>query len=214
MKVKIISIAVFVLTAYVLPLSAKVESLRTVQVLVLALIAAILLLTQPPMKVSEAKKDSKHDKYSVLFILLGCLVTQAVSVCEWSYFGDSMQWKWDFTTIAGLSLITGGTAFRVWSIRILGKFFTATVRTQEQQKVIRSGAYSIIRHPSYLGAYLAIIGSSVFLHATFSIYFSAILMFIIYRYRINAEEATLIETFGDEYRGYQLQTARLIPYLY
>ena len=214
MKTKILSLIVFVLTAYVLPLSAKVESLRTVQVFVLVLIAAILLLTQPPMKVSEAKKDRKHDKYSVLFILLGCLVTQISSVTEWAYFGNPLSWKWDFATIAGLSLIIGGTAFRVWSIRTLGKFFTATVKTQDQQRVIRSGAYSVIRHPSYLGAYLAIIGSSVFLHATFSIFLSAILMFVIYRYRINAEEETLVEVFGDDYKEYQTQTARLIPYIY
>jgi len=214
MKAKIISIIVFVLTAYVLPLSAKMVSLRTIQVFVLVIIAAILLLTQPPMKLSEAKKDRQHDKYSVLFILIGCLVTQVASVTEWAYFNDSVQWRWDFATIAGLSLIIGGTVFRVWSIRTLGRFFTATVKTQDHQRVIRSGAYSIIRHPSYLGAYLAIIGSSVFLHATFSIFLSAVLMFIIYRYRINAEEATLKESFGNEYKEYQMQTSKLIPYLY
>jgi protein-S-isoprenylcysteine O-methyltransferase Ste14 len=214
MKTKIVSIIVFVLAAYVLPLMGKVESLRSFQVLVLVLIAAILLLTQPPMKPSEAKKDSKHDKYSVLFILLGCLFTQVASVTEWAYFGNSFAWKWDLPTIAGLSLIIGGTAFRLWSIRTLGKFFTATVKTQDQQRVIRRGAYAIIRHPSYLGAYLAIIGSAVFLHAFFSAIFSAILMFIIYRYRIDAEETTLVEAFGDEYKEYQLKSARLIPYLY
>ena len=214
MKTKIISIIVFVLSAYVLPLTGKVEAFRTFHVPVLVVIAAILLLTQPPMKVSEAKKDRKHDKYSVLFILLGCLVTQVSSVTEWAYFGDSQSWRWDLLTITGLILIIGGTAFRIWSIRTLGKFFTATVKTQDHQRVIRSGAYSIIRHPSYLGAYLAIIGSAVFLHATFSVFFSAILMFVIYRYRINAEEATLVETFGNEYKEYQKETARLIPFVY
>jgi len=43
---------------------------------------------------------------------------------------------------------------------------------------------------------------------------AAILMFIIYRYRINAEEETLVEVFGGDYKEYQTQTAKLIPYIY
>jgi protein-S-isoprenylcysteine O-methyltransferase Ste14 len=213
MKTKIISILVFVLAAYVLPLSAKVESLRTVQVLVLALIAAILLLTQPPMKISEAKNDRKHDKLSVFFILLGCLVTQAASVTEWAYFGGSLEWKWDLPVISGLILVFGGTVFRIWSIRTLGKYFTATVKIQDKQRVIKTGVYKIVRHPSYLGAYIAMIGSTIFLHNFFSVIFTAVIMLAIYLFRIQAEETALIETFGDEYREYRQHTAELIPYI-
>ncbi len=108
----------------------------------------------------------------------------------------------------------GGTVFRVWCIRTLGNYFTATVQTQANQKVITTGAYSIIRHPSYLGAYLAVVGSSVLLYAYWGIVFSIIIMFLAYWYRIKVEEETLVNEFGDEYRSYQKRTNRLFPFVY
>jgi protein-S-isoprenylcysteine O-methyltransferase Ste14 len=43
---------------------------------------------------------------------------------------------------------------------------------------------------------------------------ASVLMFVIYRYRIDAEEETLVEGFGDDYKQYQSETAKLIPFLY
>jgi protein-S-isoprenylcysteine O-methyltransferase Ste14 len=214
MKEKIISTIIFVVLAYILPLSGRIEFLGTIQAFILAASAGILFFTQPPLKLTEVKQDQRNDKLSVVLIISGCLICQVASVIEWAYYRRSSFWSWDWQTVTGLALLAGGTIFRVWCIRTLGKFFTTTVKTQEKQHIVRSGAYSIVRHPSYLGAYLALAGSSLFLHAIAAMILTSVLMFLVYVYRINAEETALTETFGDEYTQYRKDTNRLIPFIY
>jgi protein-S-isoprenylcysteine O-methyltransferase Ste14 len=85
---------------------------------------------------------------------------------------------------------------------------------QHDQKIIQTGPYSLVRHPSYLGAYTAIIGCSLLLQTTISLIMSAFIMLAAYLYRIHVEEKTLMDEFGTDYRQYQEKTARLIPFLY
>jgi protein-S-isoprenylcysteine O-methyltransferase Ste14 len=214
MKAKLTSIAIFILLAYVLPLLVNIALLPTIQVGILVVFVIVLLTTQPPLKFTEARADKRSDKNSVIFILLGFLVGQIATMIEWAYFSNYHHWDWDSQTIVGLLLMAAGTIFRIWCIRTLGKFFTATVKTQEKQRIITEGAYKVVRHPSYSGAFLAAIGSSLFLHAYVAFIITALVLFIVYYFRIKAEEETLIREFGDEYKQYRARTKKLIPYFY
>lgn len=215
MKNKIVTIAIFVLLAYVIPLSANMKLLVTAQVGLLVVLAAVLFLTQPALSIKETNDKKSSDKLSVLVILGSCLFLQVFSIMEWSYFRHQHhQFVLDAFTSAGLVMILGGTALRVWSIRTLGKFFTATVQTQTNQRIVKTGAYSVVRHPSYLGFYLAILGNAIFLHAYVGVMITAVVMFAAYYYRIKVEEETLVKEFGEEYRTYQQQTKKLFPFLY
>ncbi len=51
----------------------------------------------------------------------------------------------------GLSLIVLGIIIRQYSILILGRYFTLSVKVASDQKVVSKGPYKYIRHPSYLG---------------------------------------------------------------
>ncbi len=51
----------------------------------------------------------------------------------------------------GIGIILLGFALRVWAVTTLGKSFRTTVEIDDDQKVIRSGPYRLIRHPSYTG---------------------------------------------------------------
>lgn len=42
-----------------------------------------------------------------------------------------------------------GLALRVWSMRTLGAFYTRTLRTAQNQHVVDTGPYRMIRHPGY-----------------------------------------------------------------
>ncbi|HRF15582.1 MAG TPA: isoprenylcysteine carboxylmethyltransferase family protein [Bacteroidia bacterium] len=215
MKSKLPSICVFILAAYCIPLIGKPNLYLSLQLLLLLLIAVILFVTQPAITVSDTKNQKSNDKLSVLIILLASLLSQIISVVEWAYYRESFHiFKIDSFTSLGLVLLVGGTTFRIWCIRTLGKYFTSTVQTQTNQKVITLGAYSVIRHPSYLGAYLAIVGSAVLLHAYFGIIFSTLIMLAAYWYRIKVEEETLVREFGEEYKLYQARTKKLFPYIW
>jgi len=215
MKSKLPSICVFILAAYCIPLIGKPNLYLSLQLLLLLLIAVILFVTQPAITVSDTKNQKSNDKLSVLIILLASLLSQIISVVEWAYYRESFHiFKIDSFTSLGLVLLVGGTTFRIWCIRTLGKYFTSTVQTQTNQKEITLGAYSVIRHPSYLGAYLAIVGSAVLLHAYFGIIFSTLIMLAAYWYRIKVEEETLVREFGEEYKLYQARTKKLFPYIW
>jgi protein-S-isoprenylcysteine O-methyltransferase Ste14 len=96
----------------------------------------------------------------------------------------------------------------------LGKHFTATVQLQKGHRLITNGPYGIIRHPSYLGALIALIGSAIFLNSLVGTITAVAAMMIAYLVRINAEEKMLVNSFGNRYREYQKNTKKLIPFIW
>lgn len=211
---KLLPIAIFFVLAYMLPLTGRLYLLTSPQILILLLLSVILFLTQPPLSIKESKEKFQSDGFSVWVILLASLLAQIISVVEWAYFKTDHALRFDSITVIGLLLSTCGTIFRIWCIKTLGKYFTAIVQTQQNQQIITIGPYSIVRHPSYLGAYLAITGSAVFLHTLPGFIFSAVIMLAAYCYRIKVEETTLVNEFGSTYTTYQQHTKKLFPFLW
>lgn len=215
MKHKLISIILFVTLAYVVPLSGNPSLLLSSSIIFLIISAVILIITQPSISIDDLREQNSNDKFSAMGILAGYLMTEIVSVTEWAFYREQYhEFNFDLMTVIGILMILGGTIFRVWSIQTLGKFFTSAVQTQENQIIINKGAYKVIRHPSYLGAYIAFTGTAVLLHAYIGIIFSLTVMLAAYRYRIRVEEETLVRNFGDEYENYQRRTKKLVPYIY
>jgi protein-S-isoprenylcysteine O-methyltransferase Ste14 len=64
----------------------------------------------------------------------------------------------DLPQLIGIFLLWCGMGLRFWSFDTLGRYFTFTVQTSEDQPVVSSGPYRVIRHPGYAGALLSIIG--------------------------------------------------------
>ena len=215
MKTKLISLLWCCGLCYALPLVGQPHLLWTAQLGILILATALIISTQPPVRFSEAKANRHTDRYSTELLAACYAGCQVVSVVDWAYFQpDAHPFTLDWLTMVGLLLLTGGMAFRLWSIWLLGSYFTATVRTQAHQRIIRSGAYRLIRHPSYLGAYIVVVASAMLLHSFVGVVVSATVMLAAYHYRIRVEEATLVSLFGNEYSRYQRQSKKLIPFLY
>jgi protein-S-isoprenylcysteine O-methyltransferase Ste14 len=78
--------------------------------------------------------------------------------------------------------------------------------------VVTSGPYRWIRHPSYTGALLTLLGILVCCLNWLS-FFALLLAIAGYAYRIRVEEAALAEGLGDAYRDYMRRTRRLIPFI-
>jgi protein-S-isoprenylcysteine O-methyltransferase Ste14 len=51
----------------------------------------------------------------------------------------------------GIGLMVGGMALRFWAARVLGRFYTRTLRSADGQVVIDQGPYKVLRHPGYSG---------------------------------------------------------------
>lgn len=113
--------------------------------------------------------------------------------------------------VVGYAVLVLGIAFRFWAIVTLGRFFTGQVAIQRDHHVVRSGPYAFVRHPSYTGGLVALIGLGIALDDWLSILVLALLPLVGLVIRIRHEEDVLLSAFGDEYRGYAEQTRRLVP---
>jgi protein-S-isoprenylcysteine O-methyltransferase Ste14 len=113
--------------------------------------------------------------------------------------------------VLGELVFIAGLILRFWAVLTLGRFFKITVSIQEGHRVIRSGPYRLLRHPSYSGVLLALLGLSLALGTWLGLLAVIVLPLIGVLIRIRVEEAALIDALGSDYVSYAEKTRRLIP---
>lgn len=153
---------------------------------------------------------NRKDRGSGLLIFLIMFISIIIAI----YFagaGIAMLPSWFF--YPGIILMILGIIFRQWSIAVLGRFFSGTVGTQKGQKVVEDAPYKFIRHPSYTGAFLILIGIGFALQSWGAVITLIFLFSLAYGYRIYVEEKVLISQLGEPYIEYKKRTKRLIPYI-
>jgi protein-S-isoprenylcysteine O-methyltransferase Ste14 len=114
--------------------------------------------------------------------------------------------------VAGLVLMLAGLALRWYAVWVLGPSFTVDVATRPGQPVVESGPYRWIRHPSYTGGLLTLLGVLVCCCNLVSL-LAIIVGLAGYAYRIRIEERALATDLGAPYRDYMRRTKRLIPFV-
>lgn len=115
---------------------------------------------------------------------------------------------------AGIILLYCGITLRVYSVWTLRKFFTVSVEIKSGHEIIRKGPYKYVRHPSYSGSILSLIGMQIGLRSPVGLAVSLVLAFFAYTYRIYVEEAAMTDSFGTEYENYKKITKRIIPFVF
>jgi protein-S-isoprenylcysteine O-methyltransferase len=168
------------------------------------------LLFRRRAKGDSVKTDQGTIRLAWLLIVGGCIL--GFLIARWLTF---LSWPSTPTAVIFADAVLAlGIIFRVWSISHLGRFFTVQVSVQTDQKIVDTGPYRYIRHPSYTGSLLAFtgIGLLTFNCAGFLIIVSCV--FLAYVIRIKVEEQVLHEHFGEAYAEYTRRTKRLIPGVY
>jgi protein-S-isoprenylcysteine O-methyltransferase Ste14 len=149
-------------------------------------------------------------------ILLWVVIIASSWIDAWMHksFAVDMPGSNSWLRPAALVILILGLGVRVVAIFTLGKTFSANVATQAGQKLQRSGLYSLVRHPSYLGLELILLAFA--LHARTWACFAVLLVppTLALLYRIRIEETALRLAFGAEYEDYSRSTKRLIPGIY
>jgi protein-S-isoprenylcysteine O-methyltransferase Ste14 len=116
--------------------------------------------------------------------------------------------------IAGIVIFSAGESLRVWSRITLGRYFTYQVMTSKDQPVITSGPYRILRHPSYAGLLLMVIGVGAAFGNWLGLAALTLATLLGLSYRIYVEEKALLEELGDNYHTYAEHHKRLIPFVW
>jgi protein-S-isoprenylcysteine O-methyltransferase Ste14 len=126
----------------------------------------------------------------------------------------TITWHSKAVFFNGIALMLLGMAFRYYAMIVLGKFFTYQVAVHSGQPVIETGPYRYIRHPSYTGALITLVGLGLALGNWASLVVLLACMGAAYAYRISVEESALISALGEPYKNYIRRTRRLVPFLF
>lgn len=114
---------------------------------------------------------------------------------------------------AGIAATGTGIVLRQWSIHTLGRYFVGHVQVQPGQTVISTGPYRWLRHPSYTGQWLEMIGIGLATGNLAGIATCVLMPLIGITARINGEERELTASLPG-YRDYIQGRPRLIPYIW
>jgi protein-S-isoprenylcysteine O-methyltransferase Ste14 len=110
-----------------------------------------------------------------------------------------------------IALILAGMAIRWAAILTLGRMFTVDVAIHQGHRLVETGLYRFVRHPSYTGLIVAFLGVGVYFGNGLSIAAILVPTTIGVWNRIRKEEGALLRTFGPSYTAYAERTKRLIP---
>lgn len=120
-------------------------------------------------------------------------------------------YHWNLFFAMGSVMVILGLVLRIAAIQTLRQHFTYTVTQVEQHELIRTGLYSRIRHPGYLGQILVFTGTALALSNYLSLLGMVIPVMIGYLNRIGVEEKFMERSLGEKYLDYQKKTKKLLP---
>jgi protein-S-isoprenylcysteine O-methyltransferase len=173
-------------------------------------VSELLLALLKRSKANAVSRD-RHSMGVIWLVTLTAVVLGFVAAHRLPAF--EVPWR-QICRQVGVCLFVPGLALRWYSIVHLGRFFTANVAIAADHRVIDSGPYRFLRHPSYAGSLLAVFGFSLSFHNWASLLIIFVPCCAVTLWRIHIEEQVLTSALGQAYRDYMCRTKRLIPLIY
>lgn len=96
----------------------------------------------------------------------------------------------------------------------LGRNWSVSLEVRDCHTLVTGGIYRYIRHPLYTAFWLWAIAQALLLPNWIAGAAELIGFGTLFFFRVGREEQLMIETFGEDYRAYMRQTARVVPFLY
>ena len=158
------------------------------------------------------------------------------TICPTPQYLDLRLFNWSLPTLLALSLLYIGITIRLRAYTDLGTNFTFRVAAPD--KLVTSGVYTHIRHPSYTGLLIVLIAYYLLLirpHGVLSCWAGVvgeemigegryayvlpvagfgvfIALFMVWR--VKEEEAVMEREFGGRWRRYRAGTKKFVPFVY
>ena len=112
--------------------------------------------------------------------------------------------------LLGAVLALGGLALTIWSWLSLPSVGTGHYLL-EGQSLITNGAYGVVRHPIYAGAFLIWFGLAAAYMSTVVLLVTVLYVIPAYRLNIRGEEKMMLSRYGDQYREYRQRVGAFVP---
>ncbi len=116
---------------------------------------------------------------------------------------------------AGLFLLIAGTALQIWTAELLslwGLIGLPEITKEVKGRLVTEGAFSVVRHPTYLSHTLMFAGVFLLTGAAAVGIITVLDIVIINAVVIPLEEKELVSRFGEEYRDYKARVPTFFPW--
>lgn len=156
--------------------------------------------------VAEQQKSQKViQAFASLFFITPFIISGLDHRFGWSHVPTPL-------VIFGDILVALGLYF-VFLVFRENTFTSATIEVQEQQRVISTGPYALVRHPMYAGAFIMLLGIPLALGSWWA-YLFIFLLFVAIVWRLLEEEKFLAINLPGYTRYRQKVRYRLIPFIW
>lgn len=122
-------------------------------------------------------------------------------------------WAQFIALVLGTIMYFGGISLILWGRQALGKYHNVSssqgVQLFADHELITNGPFAYVRHPMYLGFFLAVLGG-LLLYQTWTM-FLFLLCSPVFIKRAQREEEALISAFGEEYESYRRRVPAFFP---
>lgn len=158
---------------------------------------------------------SEADLRDRLFFLCVIIGTWGATILKirttWFSFADFLVQP--AVNALGIFIYLSGLILLVHSHHQLKRNWSPTIEINQQQELVTSGVYRLIRHPIYAAVWLMVI-AQVLVVNNYILGLTGILSFcLLYNHRVNKEEQMMAVHFGKEFAIYCETTGRLLPNL-
>jgi protein-S-isoprenylcysteine O-methyltransferase Ste14 len=106
---------------------------------------------------------------------------------------------------AGWFVFLCGAILRMWAMLYIGG--------RKGKMVMESGPYAMLRHPLYVGSFLIVLSTALFLDSLVLLIALALTVPAYHLFVIPREEERLLDRFGNKYEAYCRRTNRYLPRL-
>lgn len=164
---------------------------------------------------SQHQGDDYQKQRSFYLVLLN-IVSNIFITLLFTYYGtfQIQEYPWRLLRYLGLAFYISGILLRYTSTMLLGKYFSRGFHLGKDQVLISHGPYRILRHPSYLGLFLLVLGIPTFFQNPVAMTFTVFSMARVLNRRMELEEKNMEKVLGQTYKNWKKSRYRFIPFIY
>ncbi|HOX11885.1 MAG TPA: isoprenylcysteine carboxylmethyltransferase family protein [Spirochaetia bacterium] len=173
----------------------------------------ITLLYRNDKALLEKRINTKEKETKQRFIVI---ISAILMTAIYAVPGFDFRFGWSgmpvVLVVAGEIVLIVGYYLNL-NVMLINSYASRVVEIQDNQKLIDTGLYAIVRHPMYMAISLVYIGTCLVLGSYFAL-IPCMLMILVLGYRAVNEEKTLMNGL-DGYSEYMKKTRyRIIPYIW
>lgn len=190
--------------------SAVWEHTRAPALIVVWAVSGIALVLKRPVGDQDLVQVARESRGTLLALAVVPVLTPAIAALGerlglWLLPGGPLS-RW-----AGVAIVALGLTIRIMAMSQLGARFSPLLAVQREHSLETTGLYRRIRHPGYLGSFLAALGAVMAFGSGLGLVplliFGAMMV-----QRTRREEALLDARFGENWRAYRARSGAFLPH--